>query len=396
MFRENLRMSWENIIGNRMRSFLTVLGIIIGVMAVITLVTVMESATKQVTSQFEQLGTGTVMVQSPGTPMKKGLTEKDLRDIASIPYVSGINPEITTRLSVVHGKKLQEDVTIEGYGSGYFARNQVTVARGRPLMPVDEQQKSHVCVIDKALAGNLLGGQDPLGEELLINGLRFRVVGILEDASNDNVMAQFAGTNKNGKVMMPYTALMRLLKQDKVVRLSVYISDTTHSQQELDGLTQQLEKAFSYKEDSYTIINLESLLDTMNTMLGLMTGLLAGIAAISLLVGGIGIMNMMLVSVTERTNEIGLRKALGARPDSIQVQFLLESVMLSLAGGIMGMAVGVLLSMGLCSVLDIPFVLSPGAIALGVGFSFAVGVLFGWAPANKASRLNPIDALRSN
>ncbi len=396
MFRENLRMSWENIIGNRMRSFLTVLGIIIGVMAVITLVTVMESATKQVTSQFEQLGTGTVMVQSPGTPMKKGLTEKDLRDIASIPYVSGINPEITTRLSVVHGKKLQEDVTIEGYGSGYFARNQVTVARGRPLMPVDEQQKSHVCVIDKALAGNLLGGQDPLGEELLINGLRFRVVGILEDASNDNVMAQFAGTNKNGKVMMPYTALMRLLKQDKVVRLSVYISDTTHSQQVLDGLTQQLEKAFSYKEDSYTIINLESLLDTMNTMLGLMTGLLAGIAAISLLVGGIGIMNMMLVSVTERTNEIGLRKALGARPDSIQVQFLLESVMLSLAGGIMGMAVGVLLSMGLCSVLDIPFVLSPGAIALGVGFSFAVGVLFGWAPANKASRLNPIDALRSN
>ncbi len=396
MFRENLRMSWENIIGNRMRSFLTVLGIIIGVMAVITLVTVMESATKQVTSQFEQLGTGTVMVQSPGTPMKKGLTEKDLRDIASIPYVSGINPEITTRLSVVHGKKLQEDVTIEGYGSGYFARNQVTVARGRPLMPVDEQQKSHVCVIDKALAGNLLGGQDPLGEELLINGLRFRVVGILEDASNDNVMAQFAGTNKNGKVMMPYTALMRLLKQDKVVRLSVYISDTTHSQQVLDGLTQQLEKAFNYKEDSYTIINLESLLDTMNTMLGLMTGLLAGIAAISLLVGGIGIMNMMLVSVTERTNEIGLRKALGARPDSIQVQFLLESVMLSLAGGIMGMAVGVLLSMGLCSVLDIPFVLSPGAIALGVGFSFAVGVLFGWAPANKASRLNPIDALRSN
>ncbi len=396
MFRENLRMSWENIIGNRMRSFLTVLGIIIGVMAVITLVTVMESATKQVTSQFEQLGTGTVMVQSPGTPMKKGLTEKDLRDIASIPYVSGINPEITTRLSVVHGKKLQEDVTIEGYGSGYFARNQVTVARGRPLMPVDEQQKSHVCIIDKALAGNLLGGQDPLGEELLINGLRFRVVGILEDASNDNVMAQFAGTNKNGKVMMPYTALMRLLKQDKVVRLSVYISDTTHSQQVLDGLTQQLEKAFNYKEDSYTIINLESLLDTMNTMLGLMTGLLAGIAAISLLVGGIGIMNMMLVSVTERTNEIGLRKALGARPDSIQVQFLLESVMLSLAGGIMGMAVGVLLSMGLCSVLDIPFVLSPGAIALGVGFSFAVGVLFGWAPANKASRLNPIDALRSN
>ena len=396
MFRENLRMSWENIIGNRMRSFLTVLGIIIGVMAVITLVTVMESATKQVTSQFEQLGTGTVMVQSPGTPMKKGLTEKDLRNIASIPYVSGINPEITTRLSVVHGKKLQEDVTIEGYGSGYFARNQVTVARGRPLMPVDEQQKSHVCIIDKALAGNLLGGQDPLGEELLINGLRFRVVGILEDASNDNVMAQFAGTNKNGKVMMPYTALMRLLKQDKVVRLSVYISDTTHSQQVLDGLTQQLEKAFNYKEDSYTIINLESLLDTMNTMLGLMTGLLAGIAAISLLVGGIGIMNMMLVSVTERTNEIGLRKALGARPDSIQVQFLLESVMLSLAGGIMGMAVGVLLSMGLCSVLDIPFVLSPGAIALGVGFSFAVGVLFGWAPANKASRLNPIDALRSN
>ncbi len=396
MLRENIRMSWENITGNKMRSFLTVLGIIIGVMAVITLVTVMQSATAQVTSQFEQLGTGTVMVQAPGTPLKRGLTEKDLRDIAALPHVSGVNPEITTRLSVVFGSALQEDVTIEGCGSGYFARNNATLSRGRSILPVDEQQQSHVCVIDKALAGNLLSGRDPLGEELLINGLRFQVVGILEDASSENVMAQFAGTNKNGKVMMPYTSLMRLLKQDKVSQLSVYISDTSFSAQVVEDLTVQLEKAFNYKEDSYTIINLESLLDTMNTMMGLMTGLLTGIAAISLLVGGIGIMNMMLVSVTERTNEIGLRKALGARPDSIQVQFLLESIMLSLIGGFIGMVVGVSLSMVLCSVLNIPFLLSPGAIALGVGFSFAVGVIFGWAPANKASRLNPIDALRSN
>ncbi len=395
MLRENIKMSWENILANKMRSFLTVLGIIIGVMAVITLVTVMQSATSEVTSQFEALGAGTVSVRAGGTPLKRGLSQSDLREIAAIPHVSGINPEVTTSLSVVYGKALQEDVSIEGHGFSYFARNNAAILRGRPLMPLDEQQQSPVCVIDRALAGKLLGGTDPLLQEILISGTRFRIVGILDDPAQENVMAQFAGANENGKVLMPYTTLMRLLKKDLVGQVSVYIGDTAHFPDTLDALEMVLEKAFNYKDNSYTIINLESLLDAMNTMLSLMTGLLAGIAAISLLVGGIGIMNMMLVSVTERTNEIGLRKALGARPASIQVQFLLESIMLSFIGGIIGLTLGLSASWGLCQLLSIPFTLSPGAIVLGVGFSGAVGIIFGWAPARKASSLNPIDALRS-
>jgi len=162
--------------------------------------------------------------------------------------------------------------------------------------------------------------------------------------------------------------------------------------EELEGL---LDAAFNYKDDSYSVINMESLLSVMDTMMGLMTNLLVGIASIALLVGGIGIMNMMLVSVTERTSEIGLRKALGAKPRSIQIQFLLESIILSLLGGAVGVVLGLAVSLLLSSIMDITFVFSPGAVGLGVGFSLAVGVIFGWAPARKASNLNPIDALRS-
>jgi len=156
-----------------------------------------------------------------------------------------------------------------------------------------------------------------------------------------------------------------------------------------------LKRAFNYKDRIYSVINLESLLDAMNTMMGMLTTMLAGIASIALLVGGIGIMNMMLVSVTERTTEIGLRKAVGARPSSIQIQFLLESIVLSLIGGLIGIALGLSLSALFAMLMDMAFTIYPFAIALGVGFSGAVGIIFGWAPARKASRLNPIDALRS-
>ena len=190
-------------------------------------------------------------------------------------------------------------------------------------------------------------------------------------------------------------SIPRLFGVKGVTSLEVYVADTDATNSVVDALEGELDRAFNYKDDSYRVINMESLLSVMDTMMGLMTNLLAGIASIALLVGGIGIMNMMLVSVTERTSEIGLRKALGARPRSIQAQFLMESVILSLLGGFIGVILGVLVSMLLASAMDIAFVLSPGAIALGVSFSLAVGVVFGWAPARKASNLNPIDALRS-
>ena len=252
-----------------------------------------------------------------------------------------------------------------------------------------------MCLIDSDLAAALFSGTDPIGQTVLVQGTRFRIIGVLKDADVSDVMSQMQAGDENGKLIMPYTAYMRLFGVKGVTSLEVYVDDTSRTDEVTDSLEAALEAAFNYREDSYTVINMESLLDVMDTMMGLMTNLLVGIASIALLVGGIGIMNMMLVSVTERTSEIGLRKALGARPRSIQIQFLMESIILSLLGGLIGVVLGLMVSMLLASLMDIAFVLSPGAIALGVGFSLAVGVVFGWAPARKASNLNPIDALRS-
>ncbi len=395
MLSESLRMSVENIRGNKMRSFLTILGIVIGVMAIITLITVMQSATTEVTGQFEALGTGTITVRANGTALKRGLSVQDMQAIEGIDNVAGVSPSVTGTLSAVPEGTGQQNVSLEGVGFAYFQRQTETVSRGRPLLPIDQEQASRVCVIDTALAEKLFSGEDPLEKQLLIGGRRFLIVGLLDPDSQSDVMSQFAGGGDDGRVVMPYTSALRLLGQKNISSLSVYVQDNSRSDDVVDALEAALEKAFNYKDNAYAVINMESLLDTMNTMMSLMTSLLVGIASIALLVGGIGIMNMMLVSVTERTSEIGLRKALGARPRSIQVQFLFESILLSLLGGFIGMLLGIGISMLLCSLMDIAFTLSPMAIGLGVGFSLLVGVIFGWAPARKASRLNPIDALRS-
>jgi putative ABC transport system permease protein len=395
MLKESLRMSLSNIKANKMRSFLTILGIIIGVMAIIALITVMESATGEVTAQFESLGTGKLTVQAPGTALKQGLRETDLRRIEGLENVSGISPTLSQEMSVVLGSELLEDVTVKGNGYAYFRQTPDAVEKGRPLLPVDFEQNSRVCLIDSELAHALFAGIEPIGQQLLVKGIRFTVVGLLADPDVDDVMSMMQQTGGNGSLVMPYTTYMRLFGVKGVSGLEVYVSDTSRTDDTVDALESLLDESFNYHDNSYTVINMESLLDVMDTMMGLMTNLLVGIASIALLVGGIGIMNMMLVSVTERTAEIGLRKALGAKPRSIQVQFLMESIILSLLGGIVGVGLGLLVSKILSNVMNIAFVFSPGAVVLGVGFSLAVGVIFGWAPARKASNLNPIDALRS-
>ena len=395
MLKESLRMSLSNIKANKMRSFLTILGIIIGVMAIIALITVMESATGEVTAQFESLGTGKLTVQAGGTALKSGLRETDLRKIEALENVSGISPTLSQSVSVVLDGELLEDVNAKGYGFAYFRHNPELVAKGRPLVPVDFEQQSRVCLIDSDLAHELFSGVEPVGRQLLIHGIRFTVVGLLADPDVDDVFSMMQAGGGNGSLIMPYTTYMRLFGIKGVTGLEVYVSDTSRTDATVDALESLLDESFNYKDNSYSVINMENLLDVMDTMMGLMTNLLVGIASIALLVGGIGIMNMMLVSVTERTAEIGLRKALGAKPRSIQVQFLMESIILSLLGGIVGVGLGLLVSKVLSNVMNIVFVFSPGAVALGVGFSLAVGVIFGWAPARKASNLNPIDALRS-
>ncbi|HIU20441.1 MAG TPA: ABC transporter permease [Candidatus Limiplasma stercoravium] len=395
MLRESLRMSLSNILGNKLRSLLTTLGIVIGVMAIIALVTIMQSATSEVSAQFESLGAGKLTVQASGTPLKRGLNANDLAAVEALEGVDGISPTLSQEMYAAHGDAVVQDVLVKGYGFAYFRRESDAMARGRPLTPIDQDALSRVCLVDAKLAAELFAGEDPLGKSLTLNGVRFAVVGLLQEADSGDMLSQLNAGGESGTVILPYTTYQRVFGAGLVTSLEVYVRDPALTASVSDELEETLGRAFNYRDDSYTVINMESLLDVMDTMMGLMTNLLVGIASIALLVGGIGIMNMMLVSVTERTGEIGLRKALGARPRSIQFQFLMESVILSLLGGLLGTALGLALSLGLSRLMDIPFTFSPGAVALGAGFSLAVGVVFGWAPARKASHLNPIDALRS-
>ena len=397
MLKESLRMSWENIKGNKMRTFLTTLGIIIGVTAIIALITVMEGATDEITSQFEALGAGRVNVNVSGTPLKRGLSEANIDAVARVNNIVGVDPSVSLTRHVAGPDRLQEDVTIEGRSDCYFTSAPELIGAGRGLMALDMDSHSRVCVIDGKLRTALFPNEDPLGKEIVFCGQTFRIVGMLDDENDNDVMTAMAmmSGSSNGKVIIPYQAAMRLSGTGSITSLTLYLEDTALTDETITDVEDVLNAAFNYRDDAYYIINLDSLLDTMDTMTSMMTTLLAGIASIALLVGGVGIMNMMLTCVTERTTEIGLRKALGARPRLIQMQFLLESVMLSLIGGVIGILLGNVLSWAVALWIGFPFKLSTGAITLAFTFSASVGVIFGWAPARKASRLNPIDALRS-
>ena len=396
MLGESVRMSLDNIRSNKMRSFLTVLGIIIGVMAVIALMTIVNAVTNTITEQFTAMGTGKLTVQATGTALKRGLTESDLSELRALDNVADVDPKASLTATVSSGDAFIENMSIDGYSDVYFRKQgDDFISRGRALNILDMDSVNRVCVIDSKASSTLFNGSDPLGEHISIGGIEYLIVGTLSDDGDADVMSQAMGLSEDGRIIIPYTAAKKQAGQRNVISLDVYVDDTDMMDDTVTAVEAVLKSAFNYKDDSYTVINMESLLDTMDTMMGMMSNVLAGIASIALLVGGIGIMNMMLVSVTERTAEIGLRKALGAQPFQIQMQFLIESFVLSLIGGILGLIVGVIVSYIVVTSMGATFVMSRDAIALGVGFSAAVGIIFGWAPARKASRLNPIDALRN-
>ena len=231
----------------------------------------------------------------------------------------------------------------------------------------------------------------PIGQTLYLAGRSFAVIGVLNEDGDSSVSGMMSGT---ADVVIPYTTALKMNGESLVTNLTVYLDSASASSTVEAELETFLDALFSYEDDTYTITTMDAIEDTMTSMLSMMSMLLGGIASIALLVGGICIMNMMLTSVTERTVEIGLKKAIGAEPGQIQLQFLIESFLLSMVGGLIGVALGIALSAILCSAMGTGFALSYSAIALGVGFSAAVGIIFGWSPARKASRLNPIDALR--
>ena len=393
MVSECVVMSVDNILGNRVRSFLTLLGIMIGVTAVIALISTVNGVSGSLSSTFSEMGAGTLTVSVTGTDEKSGMQIADLETIIALDAVEGIVPNVSARAYIAYGGKISDSrMSISGKNGFYFQVTEDLVERGRGLNYLDEEDTTWVCLVNQDIVDEFFFAKDPIDETIYISGLPFRIVGLMEKDSGGGIAAALMGSPA---VLIPYTTAMRLNSTNVVTSFTVHMTEGYESSEVKEILEAAMDPIFSYEEDTFTVTSMESIEEAMQSMLSMLSTMLAGIASIALVVGGIGIMNMMLTTVTERTTEIGLKKALGAMPWQIQLQFLIESFLLSVFGGLIGTAMGLALSFMLCRAIKTEFVVSLGAIALGVGFSAAVGILFGWAPARKASKLNPIDALRS-
>lgn len=380
MIRETLRMAWSNIWHHKMRSFLTTLGVIIGVASIIALISIVNGATASINEEVASFGANKLTVQTTETPLKEGLSPAQLEELNTIKGTRGVSPTVSTVRDVRVENHTLDQVTIEGRNHIYY-RESEDVPQGRGIVISDVKQQTHVAVVSPSVARTLYPGQVAIGKTIKLDGLDYRIVGV-SDADGD-------------QIVIPYTTALRTLGVTAVKQVDVFKTDAADVATVKRDVSAKLYQFYNGRDDTYDVVSLNEALDSIdqiNTMLSL---LLTGIASISLIVGGIGIMNMMLVSVTERTTEIGLRKALGAKPRTIRLQFLLESILLSLMGGLIGILVGAMLAFGVSLMISTPFTLSVSTILLAAGFSIGVGVLFGYMPARKASRLNPIEALRN-
>lgn len=383
-FTQELKMALSSVRANKMRSFLTMLGIIIGVMAVTLLVSLVQGATNTITEQLEGLGGSNlscmVMKTTPRITLEEVEALEQEKEIGYVAVYSSGN-------GVAKAAGNQENVTIAAINQNYQILNQLKVEKGRYLGSIEGEYRLTNCVVGAGVAKNLFGNTDVLGEAVRVNGKDFTIVGILEEEGSSSL-------NTNDlTVFLPFETGQRLLGINGVQTFDASATDEASVEKAEKTLNTFLRSRVG--EDNYTVFNMGSLLEMISTVYNALGYLLAGIASISLVVGGVGIMNIMLVSVTERTREIGIRKAIGAQKSDIIIQFLIESVVLSLLGGFIGM----LLSAGILGIVnmfatDYHFGITFGVAMVAVLFSVGVGIVFGIYPANKAAKLKPIDALR--
>ncbi len=390
---ETIKMAFKAIWANRGRSFLTMLGVIIGVMSVTVLMAIGQGTTSSVTDSISSMGTNMLSVTiqtrrvgfggmgrdhrnagAKGTVILKAEEVLALKDNEYVQYVS---PTVSGSLTVKAGST-NTNASVMGVYPDYAQIVSTDLASGRYIMDADVENRSAVCVIGPDLAEDLFGNTNVVGNTLHVDGRKFQIVGVLDGTSS--------------MLILPFTLAQRMLKSTSISNFYVSATESATVNKAQAAVERFLYK--KYQDDStYFIMNQEQMLEAMEETAGTLSLMLGGIAGISLLVGGIGIMNIMLVSVTERTREIGIRKAIGAKRSNILMQFLIESVVLSGMGGLLGLLLGYGLMYMLKTYMGMPVAASAGVAQMSMAFSMMVGVVFGLYPANKASKLKPIDAL---
>jgi putative ABC transport system permease protein len=399
-----IRVAFRALIRNKMRAALTMLGIIIGVSAVIAMVSIGQGASASVQAQIESIGTNLLFVSAgaqnvggvrsgTGDTGTNTLTVDDLDAIKrEVPSVSMVTPSVNARAQLVAGN-MNWNTAVTGVSEQYPEIRKWPVATGSFFTDADVRTAARVIVIGQTLADSLYPGTDPIGQDIRVSNLPFRVVGVMARKGQDP-----QGRDQDDVAFAPFTTVQKkVLGRDRVqiAYVSAISQDATYTaQQQITDLLRQRHKLTSNEPDDFTVRNMTDIAEAANETSKTMTILLACIAGVSLLVGGIGIMNIMLVSVTERTREIGIRMAIGARSSAVRTQFLIESIVLSLTGGTIGIILGVVLSLVIPAFLGWPTLVSMMAIVGSVLFSAAVGIFFGYYPARKAASLDPIEALR--
>ena len=398
------RVAFRALARNKMRSALTMLGVIIGVGSVIAMVSIGQGAQASVQEQIASVGTNLLFVRAgsqntggvrSGTDQggTNTLTVEDIEAIKrEVPSVGMASPSVMNRSQIVFGNQ-NWNTQIQGVSEQYLDIRKWKMQSGTFFTEADVRTAARVAVIGATIADSLFPGIDPVGQMIRVRELPFRVVGVLARRGQDQ-----QGRDQDDLVMAPYTTVQKKLLGITYIQFAnvsaISPEATKLAEQQITDLLRQRHKLTPNQENDFSVRNMTDVADAADETNRIMTMLLGSIAGVSLLVGGIGIMNIMLVSVTERTREIGIRMAIGARSSIVQTQFLIESIVLSLAGGAIGIALGVAVSVLIPKMLGWPTLISPTAIFGSVLFSAAIGIIFGFFPARKAAGLDPIEALR--